>query len=211
MNLINTIFICIMTCMFSSPECQNETTLQWETQSTMIHADCQNNADIKDTVVFIGDSRTVGMQMNCPDGLYICKCGEGYKWLVSEETSQSVNQAARSSDIFVFNLGVNDLHNVHLYADYIREFTEKYPGAMVAYMSVNPVDDQKAEEHRYRVTDEQVVAFNEKLRELLPQDVLWIDTHDFLTEGGYETLDGIHYTAETYEDIYSYTINQITQ
>jgi len=173
----------------------------------------QLNADVicEDTplITFVGDSRTVGMQMNCPDGLYICKCGEGYRWLVSEEISQSVNQAAGSSDIFVFNLGVNDLHNVCLYADYIKEFTEKYPGAMVAYMSVNPVDDQKAKEHGYRVTDEQVVAFNEKLRELLPQDVLWIDTHDILMEGGYETLDGIHYTAETYEDIYSYTINHM--
>ena len=98
MNLINTIFICIMTCMFSSPECQNEAMLQWKTQNTMMNAGCQN---IEDTVVFIGDSRTVGMQVNCPDGLYICKCGEGYRWLVSEEISQSVDQAVRSSDIFV--------------------------------------------------------------------------------------------------------------
>lgn len=149
------------------------------------------------------------MQMNCPNGLYICKCGEGYKWLISEETSQSVGQAVRSSDIFVFNLGVNDLHNVCLYADYIREFTKEYPDVTVAYMSVNPIDDQKAEEHGYRVTDEQAVAFNEQLHGLLPQDVLWIDTHNILTEDGYETLDGIHYTAETYEDIYSYTINQL--
>ena len=45
MNLINTIFICIMTCMFSSPECQNKTILQWETQSAMMNTGCQNNMD----------------------------------------------------------------------------------------------------------------------------------------------------------------------
>ena len=208
MNLMKALFVCILSCMFQSQDYRPELEMVMKYQcNTDVSEVCEDTP----LITFVGDSRTVGMQMNCPDGLYICKCGEGYRWLVSEETSQSVNQAARSSDIFVFNLGVNDLHNVCLYADYIREFTEKYPGAMVAYMSVNPIDNQKAKEHGYRVTDEQAVAFNEKLRELLPQGVLWINTHDFLMEGGYETSDGIHYTAETYEDIYSYTINQITQ
>lgn len=158
------------------------------------------------SVTFVGDSRTVGMQMTNPDSKYVCECGKAYQWLISEEVTKQIEE--NPSDIYVFNLGVNDFSNPTLYADYINAFQEEHPEQYVYYMSVNPIDDEKAGRYGYLARNAQVVAFNEKLQALLPA-AMWIDTYEYLAEQGYETQDGIHYTKQTYERIYEYVFDEI--
>ena len=162
------------------------------------------------TICFIGDSRTVGMSIAAPEDdtvSYICECGMGYLWLTSEETQEQISKA--DADVYVFNLGVNDVANVLQYAKYVNSFSEERPDSVIIYMSVNPVDDLLVKKYRYHITDAQVCAFNEELSSALSEQVVYLNTYDVLNAAGYDTTDGLHYQNRTYKMLYEYTIDYI--
>ncbi len=156
--------------------------------------------------VFIGDSRFVGMNNAVSmDDNYECiaKVGAGYDWLIS--TAIPALEELVSSDtevdecVIVLGLGVNDTYNIDEYIDAYNELLSEYT---VYVVSVNPV-----EEGSEFVSNGQIRSFNDKLLEL---DIDYIDCYSYLIDTGFETVDGVHYTADTYKKIYYYLLECIS-
>lgn len=169
-------------------------------------------------ILFVGDSRTVGMQMSLPENnhLWICEVGKGYNWLMT------VNDTGRTPAMeieeyltgvcgatMVFNMGVNDLGNADRYIAYINELCAAHPDDNIIYMSVNPVDEVKSEENKYTVTNDMIAAFNDKVSAGLSEDVCWLNSCLDLLENGFESWDGLHYTPSTYKHLYNLVTDKL--
>ena len=159
-------------------------------------------------IIMIGDSRFVGMSNSVPSAActWICKESMGLSWL--EETMETViKRKDLKGKAIVFNLGVNDPGNASAYVTYMKSIGEKLraKGAFTFFMTVNPIDDKKADEHHYQIFNEHVVRFNLTVAPQLQSNGYGIlDTYDYLVDNGFATSDGIHYTGETYKAIFSY-------
>ncbi len=94
---------------------------------------------------------------------------------------------------YIVNLGVNDLYDINAYIQLYREMSEP-ENVDIILVSVNPVKDYP------RRDNADIEAFNAQLTEAL--DFKYIDTYKILTEEGFDTVDGLHYTEETNRRIY---------
>ena len=145
-------------------------------------------------VIFVGDSRTVGMELAITDNIQtIAEVGQGYYWLVNTADEQLRSQITDQS-ILVFNLGVNDLANADKYCEYLSNLQQDYPNLQIWYVSVNPVEDTT-------VTNAEINQFNEQIQNA---GFDYIDTNSYLTDTGFNTVDGLHYTSETYQEAFSH-------
>lgn len=152
-------------------------------------------------VILVGDSRFVQMQ-NCVGAnscTWIAESGKGYKWFSEKAIARIDNCVGKGSKILI-NLGVNDPGNIQNYLALVNAKAEEWTnkGATVYYASVNPVW-----ENPY-VTEERVVNFNSQLQGGLSGNVHFIDSHSYLMSIGYKLVDGLHYSSETYQNIYAY-------
>lgn len=159
--------------------------------------------------IFIGDSRTVGMEEAEADTgdscLYIGAVGEGYYWFT--ETGIFQMEAAMKEypeAPLILNLGVNDLDMIDAYVELYHSFTDKYPKHFFYFMSVNPVTEKS--EH---VTNMEISAFNSRLREEFPQQ--YLDSNTYLMIQEFESADGVHYSGDTYRMIHDYVVRQLVQ
>ena len=159
-------------------------------------------------VIFVGDSRTVGMgraeEKIGDECVYIGESGEGYNWLI-EYGIDLLDEAIRAhpNDPVIFNFGVNDCEAINAYIDVYHEIEAGYPNTKFYYMSVNPVT--KESEH---VPLSDVLAFNRRLKAAFPDQ--YIDTCSWMIRGGYEDVDGIHYSQEQYRKIHDYAVLGVT-
>ena len=160
-------------------------------------ADATNTA-VSDNIIFVGDSRFVGMFMYVDsDATVIAEIGKGYKWLI--DTADPELRAALTDDsIVIFNLGVNDLGNAAKYVDYINNLQAEFPNITIYYMSVNPVEQTT-------VSNESIDSFNEIISNGIT--ATYLDTNTYLQENGFSTTDGLHYSKETYISIYDYVVD----
>lgn len=147
--------------------------------------------------IFVGDSRTVGMQMAVggPEDAWACKTSMGYDWMVSEGIPQIEGDVVEGARIYIL-LGINDLGNAQRYADYVngKAAEWKEEGASTYFVSVGPVGQTT-------VTNGQIEAFNATVKD--QQDAYeYLDIYDDLAANGYSTVDGLHYTSGTYQYIY---------
>ena len=71
---------------------------------------------------------------------------------------------------------------------------------------MNPVDYAKARAHGYRVTNQQIEAFNARLKEAM--DFRYLNTYAWLKKKGFGSNDGIHYTADSYRKLYQYVLKK---
>ncbi|MCR5802172.1 MAG: SH3 domain-containing protein [Lachnospiraceae bacterium] len=153
-------------------------------------------------VVFVGDSRTVGMKNAAGSNNYtwIAEVGMGYDWL-TQTAAPLIEVYSGAGTKLVFNMGVNDLRNVDKYAKYINNHIEDWSarGVEVYYVSVNPVIDGSC-----NASNAGIASFNDKLKNSLDSRVTWIDSNAYITEMGYSTLDGLHYTKDTTLALYAY-------
>ena len=167
-------------------------------------------AVIPSRVIFVGDSRTVQMEIAVNYDPNVCsfvgESGMGYDWLASTGVFQAEGKLGPYDSAIILNMGVNDLGNVKKYASLInRKAAEwKLRGAAVWYASVNPVNDGYP-----TVSNEQIRQFNETLRSLLSEDIRWIDTYSYLVNNGYTATDGLHYDKATYQSLYAYYLRQL--
>lgn len=160
-------------------------------------------AEVKNVsgVILVGDSRFVQMQANVGENscTWIAESGKGYTWFTENAIARVDGCVGKGSKILI-NLGVNDPGNLNNYLEIVNakaaEWTGK--GAKVYYASVNPVW-----ENPY-VTEEQVEYFNSQMQAGLSGDIAWIDSHSYLNTIGYKLVDGLHYNAETYQNLYAY-------
>lgn len=157
-------------------------------------------------VILIGDSRFRGMcdsvklddNTNC-----VAEVGKGYNWLVSNSVVSQIDELikANPNSYVVINLGVNDYGNASSYANYYNNLTTKYPNIKLIVVSVNPIDDGVASKYGYTAKNSGVVTFNNKIKPLLNSKISYCDTYSKI-KSNFKTSDGIHYTADTYSNIY---------
>ncbi len=177
--------------------------------------------------IFLGDSRTVGMcktmtglisgsntpslesQMNRGEtDLYLGRVGEGYTWL--QETALPKLQevlAIYPHSVVAINLGVNDMGNISNYISLYQQLLGAYPNTTFLFVSVNPVNKSIAKKYGYDtsyVNNTNIRKFNRQLKAAFPSQ--YVDCYTYMTGQGYTTVDGLHYSANTYTDIYHYLL-----
>jgi len=160
-------------------------------------------------VIFLGDSRTVGMgsaEKQTGDGcVYIGESGEGYDWLI-EFGIDLLDQAIRAwpTAPVVINFGVNDCDAVYSYIEVYRELEKGYPDTAFYYLSVNPVTKESP-----HVPLIDVLRFNEKLRKAFPEQ--YIDSCSWMLQEGYEDVDGVHYSEHQYCLIHDFAVRSVLE
>lgn len=152
-------------------------------------------------VILVGDSRFVQMQANAGENscVWIAESGKGYKWFNENAVARIDGCVGKGAKILI-NLGVNDPGNLNNYLELVNAKAAEWvgKGAKVYYASVNPVWTNPY------VTEEQVEYFNSQMQAGLSGDITWIDSHSYLNTIGYKLVDGLHYNAETYQNLYAY-------
>lgn len=157
------------------------------------------------SILFVGDSRTLGMRDAVNDSCtYLGAEGEGYEWFTSSGITSLVQLLESDpTQKVVFNLGVNDPKNISLYIDTYKSLMSQYPDTPIYMMSVNPLDDKG----EFNTTNEMAEIFNATLESSFPDN--YLDCYSYLTQNGFETVDGLHYTEDTYRKIHNYVVDKI--
>ena len=167
---------------------------------------------------FIGDSRTVNMAyavvkgtpsaLDLADGTVVdgmdtwsCKSGEGFDWMKKVGIPNIENKLDDTSALIIL-MGINGL-NAKSYIDY---FNQKLPqwsekGIRVYFVSVMPCDKD------YSYFNSDIIDFNNKIKNF--PGIRYIDTHSFLMQNGFDTVEGLHYLDSTSIRIYKYIINSL--
>ena len=150
-------------------------------------------------VIMVGDSRCVQMQEAVGGGgcSWICENSKEYTWFVEKALPRFDQYVGKGTKV-VINMGVNDPEH---YKDYVATVNAKAAewaarGARTYFVSVNPVW-----ENPY-TAQEDVDTFNANVPGML-SGVTWIDTSSWLNANGYRLLDGLHYDAPTYVNIFN--------
>lgn len=160
--------------------------------------------------VFVGDSRYRGMMFLADEqDVFICENGRGYDFLL--EQMSNIKWECDEDTALIIGLGVNDSHyNVDKYLDTLSEMADTME-CQIYYMLVNPVDEEKEEYNGYHVLNENIDIFNERMKDELDERIGIIDTNSYLWDYGFDTMDGLHYTNDTYKDIYCYIKYKISE
>ena len=170
--------------------------------SLNVHAQEMDESE-RTAIVFIGDSRTVGMNKvvhmdQLEDTYVIAKVGMGYNWLIDSAIPQLEDLQSKHSYkryLLVFNLGVNDLKNIDKYIEVIpklQNYGELY------YVSINPTVDEVG-----GIQCSAIEKFNNALK-AEESKFRYIDCYSYLKKVGYKANDGMHYDNDVYRNIYNY-------
>ena len=151
-------------------------------------------------VVFIGDSRTVGMEMYVggrEDEYWCARNSMGYSWMVNTAAPSVDDLIGENTDVVIL-MGVNDLGNVNLYVDYMNQKAAEWKdrGARTFFVSVTPVVDSKSPNAK----NSRIESFNAYAIENL-RNVHYIDAYNRIRYS-FGSPDGIHFDAATYREIY---------
>lgn len=173
----------------------------YNTENTKNETNTQNNQQITKTI-FVGDSRTVGMELSVaddPSDVWSSKGSMGLSWMKSTGIP-NIESEIKSGSAVVILMGVNDLYKKDQYISYLNENSAKWKekGAQVYFVSVNPTEGS------YSNLNDDIDSFNQKLRSNLTSNIKYIDCNSYLKSNGFSTTDGLHYTTDTYNKIYNY-------
>lgn len=160
--------------------------------------------------VFVGDSRYRGMEfMAGEEDVFICESGRGYDFLI-EQMNYIVSECDKDTALII-GLGVNDnTYNVDKYLNTLSNMADTMD-CQIYYMLVNPVEEAKEQYNGYNVLNENIEIFNNRMRNELDERIGIIDTNSYLKEEGFETMDGLHYTDDTYTRIYYFIKSSISE
>lgn len=75
------------------------------------------------------------------------------------------------------------------------------------FATVPPVDEERAADYGYTITNNQIAWYNYIVTSSLPPGVGVIDSYNYLAGRGIESDDGLHYRESTYLDWFAYIIN----
>ncbi len=157
-------------------------------------------------LVFIGDSRTVGMNnaIGNDGNLWSAKVGMGLSWMKKTGVPAVESQITANSDVVIL-MGVNDVRSLSYTDKYIKYINEKAAtwtalGANVYYVSVNPITFESASYPG--ISNSLIEKWNSKMQNGLSENVNYIDTYS-QTVGKLSSKDGMHYNNNSYKTIYS--------
>lgn len=175
--------------------------------NTNYNASAYTAAEAENLLIYMGDSRIVGMMSSITNKsiTYIAQSGAGYSWLVDSAIPELANKI-EGKKFIVLAFGVNDLGNAANYLTKYQELKDTYPNVNIYIMSVNPVDEAKEAENGYTVINESIENFNETMKNSFGEN--YIDVYAQIKDN-FETEDGVHYTTETYKKIHEIVINYI--
>lgn len=161
-------------------------------------------------IIFVGDSRTVGMDITVEEENvhFIGKVGSGYDWLEDtalEQLSNCISEIDSNNIVIVFNHGVNDPANIDKYIKLYKDVTKDFGDYTIYSMSVNPCKQTKEREKLNNLIEE----FNSGVREV--KGFTYIDSYSYLEKNGFESPDGLHYSNETYAEIYGLVVSTIEE
>lgn len=162
-------------------------------------------------IIFVGDSRTEGMRDAIGEDdkkKFICKVGEGLRWLKSTAYDKLKELCKQYPDYYVvFNFGINDL-GVENYISYYKNTIEKNIKNKIIHMSVNPINEAKAKSAGYKdISNELIKSFNTKYKEYAGN--AYLNTFSYLLKEGFNASDGIHYDNNTYKKLYNKVVDFI--
>lgn len=158
-------------------------------------------------LIFVGDSRTVGMgeaEGKLGDTCtYIGEVGEGYYWFSDSGLPRMENAIAQYPDSpVILNLGVNDPDQIDRYLELYATFADRYPTTSFYFMSVNPVTEDSV-----HINNEEIAAFNTQLKAAFPEQ--YLDSYTYLHIQEFTSPDGVHYSKDTYRMIHDFAVNQV--
>ena len=184
-------------------------------------------------VYFVGDSRTVGLQLALGDSApsnvdFVCKGNQGLDWFrqtgYRELLRKLSKQSRKTKKAVIINLGVNDMSNINTYVVYMRKVSENLKqnyNCDMYYLSVNPVNSAMIRSYGAGTrTEAQVAAFNKTIYQKLcsgsDRAFIYINTCTNLQKYGWSSnrydagiYDGLHYSVETTLRIYGYCIRKL--
>lgn len=165
--------------------------------------------------VLVGDSRMVGMQQEAirtgtvkPNMTFICEGGEGYNYLNSNLAY--IQSLCDSSTILVVALGVNDMGNLNSYISLLNAMADW--DCRIYYSLVTPVNEEKelASTGSLKITNAAIDSFNANMMIGLDKRIGIIDLSSymktFIADPSTTNMDGIHYQARIYLNVYNYLI-----
>ena len=161
-------------------------------------------------IVFIGDSRTVGMKsaIGNDGNVWSAKVGMGYSWMKSTGVPQVEANINANTDVVIL-MGVNDVRSLSYTKKYVSYLNDKAAawtalGANVYYVSVNPMAFETSSYPG--ITNSLIESWNSRMKQGLSANIAYIDTYSKVV-GQVSSSDGIHYSKSSYKTIYS-LINQ---
>ena len=165
-------------------------------------------------LVFIGDSRTVGMKnaVGNDGNLWSAKVGMGYSWMKNTGVPAVESNINANSDVVIL-MGVNDVRSTSYTSKYISYLNEKAAtwkslGANVYYVSVNPMVFETSSYPG--ISNSIIEAWNARMIQGLSEDITYIDTYSQVL-GQLSSRDGIHYSNSSYRTIYALVQQEIIQ
>lgn len=174
---------------------------------TNYNASVYTAAEAENLLIYMGDSRIVGMMSSITNKSIssIAQNGAGYSWFVDSAIPE-LETKIEGKKFIVLAFGVNDLSNSSNYLAKYQELKNKYSEVSVYVMSVNPVDEAKETENGYSVTNANIEGFNTVMKNGFGEN--FIDVYSQIKDN-FETVDGLHYNVETYKKIHEIVINYI--
>ena len=171
-------------------------------------------------VVFVGDSRTVGLANAClaavgattaSDGdTVISKANEQFKSqnvhfvaVGGKGLDQFKSDESKITDIIkdgsytiVFNYGVNDLGNIDGYIEELNKLAAgDWASAKVIVESVGAVDETLESQHGYSVKNADVITFNDKMKKGVNASITFINVTDDMLNTDRATIDTTRYRS----------------
>ena len=162
--------------------------------------------DHYDKWIWVGDSRTVGMSLYI-SMTYLAKSSMGLEWF---KTVANELYDLEGYNI-ILNFGINDMHNINGYINFYNNMpAQVFEKNKIFIMAVNPVDEAREAETGYLAQNSMIEWFNQNMKANIRNDIDFIDTYEYLTKTGFDTVDGVHYDGNTYIKIYNFMVETIT-
>lgn len=181
------------------------------------------------TIVYIGDSRTVGMHatvkntswrvLNDEEGneVWIAQSGMSYQWFTETGMPEALPYLQKGNCDLVILMGCNDCINpdtAYSYTSYLSDnnIADIADTNRVFFASVGPMGhmgDGSETNYKNLTNDGNVSSFNANLKNSLPNSVIFLDLYTAMVTDGYATVDGVHYDGTTNQYIYQYLTSQL--
>lgn len=173
-------------------------------------------------IIWVGDSRTLGMGNALhkagrydDEDVFAGAVGEGVRWFREQGMGEMSDAIAKNPLLpVVLNFGVNDPQLIDEYIVAYQDVIDAHPDTAFYILSVNPIDEEFLIEDgqvHETVFDDinslNIARMNVRLKKEFGSR--YIDSASFLKTDGFETVDGLHFSTQTYLKIHDFVVNQL--